>query len=86
MPKDRCIVQAECPLNAQIPGANEAWLRVLDAYQVRFLVLNLDAESDMVKYFRSLPGWLVDFEDEVSIIFARADVSTCAHQEVYIAA
>ena len=84
MPQDRSITQAERPLNAQILGANEAWLRVLDAYHVRFLVLNLDAESDIVKYFRSLPGWLVDFEDEESIIFARADVSAYAHQEIHI--
>ena len=72
-------MQTECPLNAQFLGTNEAWLRVLDAYHVRFVVLNLGAESDMVRYFRSLPGWLVDFEDEESIIFARDDLSAYAY-------
>jgi len=71
-------------LNAQIPRVDGAWLRALDAYHVRFLVLNLDAESDVVEYFRSLPGWLVDFEDEESIIFARDDVSAYAYREVQI--
>jgi hypothetical protein len=61
-------------LDAQETGVKENWLRTLDAYHVRFLVLNLQSERDMVKYFRSRPGWVIDFEDGESIIFARADM------------
>jgi len=46
---------------------------MLDAYRVHFQVLNLSSESDMVEFFRSQPGWEVDFEDEESIIFARTE-------------
>ena len=63
-------------------GKNKNWLTMLDAYHVRYLVLNLQTEGDLVNYFRSLPGWLVDFEDQDSIIFARTDASTYAHEEV----
>ena len=52
---------------------DENWLRMLDAYRVHFLVLNLNSESDMAEFFRSQPGWEVDFEDEESIIFARTE-------------
>ena len=58
----------------RLRSMNMNWLRMLDAYHVRFLVLNLQSESDLVKYFRSQPGWLVDFEDQESIIFARTAV------------
>jgi hypothetical protein len=61
------------PLDAQETGVKENWLRALDAYHVRFLVLNQQSERDMVTYFRSQPGWAIDFEDGESIIFARAD-------------
>ncbi len=74
MPQDDSITQEERPLDAREAGIKENWLRALDAYHVRFLVLNRQSESDMVKYFRSQPGWEIDFEDGESIIFARADV------------
>ena len=74
MPQDDSITQEERLLDAREGGIRENWLRALDAYHVRFLVLNHQTESDMVKYFRSQPGWEIDFEDAESIIFARADV------------
>ena len=78
MPQDHSMMQAE----GLLPGTSKNWLTMLDAYQVRFLVLNLYSESDVVEYFRSLPGWKVDFEDEEAIIFARTDVPTYAHEGV----
>ena len=86
MPREDSITQEERPLDAREAGIKENWLRALDTYHVRFLVLNLQNESDIVKYFRSQPGWLVDFQDEESIIFARADVPAHAHDEISIAA
>ena len=61
---------------------NKNWLTMLDAHHVRFLVLNLHSESDVVRYFRSQPGWTVDFEDEEAIIFARTDAPTYGHRPV----
>jgi hypothetical protein len=80
------------PLDAQEAGVKENWLRALDAYHVRFLVLNLQSERDMVTHFRSQPGWVIDFEDGESIIFARADapemhgIPASAQRDVRIAA
>ena len=78
MAQDHSMLQVEHPL----PGMDKDWLTMLDAYHVRFLVLNLQSESDLVKYFRSQPGWLVDFEDQESIIFARTNAPTCTQVEV----
>ena len=46
---------------------------MLDEYGVQFLVLDRHDDSDLLKLFRSQPGWAVDFEDKEAIIFARAD-------------
>lgn len=78
MPQDHPMPQAE----NLFPGANKNWLTMLDAYHVRFLVLSLYSESDLVRYFRSQPGWIVDFEDEEAIIFARTNVPTYSHEQV----
>jgi hypothetical protein len=75
MRQDHSVTQAERPLAARANGTNENWLRVLETYQVRFLVLNLDSEREMVELFRSQPEWVVDFEDGESIIFSRAEVA-----------
>lgn len=51
---------------------NEDWLEVLDEYGVEFLALDLHSDSDLVRFFRSQPGWAVDFEDEEAVLFVRA--------------
>ena len=56
-------------------GLNEDWPAVLDEYGVHFLVLDRHDDSDLVKLFRSQPGWTVDFEDREAIILARADTA-----------
>jgi hypothetical protein len=75
------ITHKEHALNARETGIKEDWLRALDAYHVRFLVLNRQSERDLVNYFRSLPGWGIDFEDSESIIFARAVVPDAGDKE-----
>jgi len=60
---------------AQQTGVDEDWPRVLDAYGVKFLVLDRHDDSDLLELFRSQPGWKVDFQDEEGVIFARADVA-----------
>jgi hypothetical protein len=53
----------------------EDWLGVLDACGVRFLVLDLRSDRDVVNLFRSQSGWRVDFEDGEAVLFARADTA-----------
>ena len=60
---------------ARETGINEDWPAVLDEYGVQFLVLGRHDDSDLLKLFRSQPGWTVDFEDGEAIIFARADIA-----------
>jgi len=64
-------------------GINEDWPAVLDEYGVQFLVLGRHDDSDLLKLFRSQPGWAVDFEDEEAIIFARADTVQLPNLPVY---
>lgn len=48
------------------------WQSVLDKSHVQFLALDRHSDSEMIKLFRSHPGWIVDFEDEEAVLFARA--------------
>jgi hypothetical protein len=58
---------------AQETGTNIDWLEVLDRYSVEFLALSLHGDGDLVRFFRSQPGWAVDFEDEEAVLFARVE-------------
>jgi len=67
MLQDYSVTQAE-------RQSAEDWPQVLDEYGVQFLVLNRHDDGDLLKIFRSQPGWTVDFEDEEAVIFVRADI------------
>jgi hypothetical protein len=56
-------------------GVNEDWVKIFEKHGVQFLVLGRHDDSDLLRLFRSQPGWAVDFEDEEAIIFARADTA-----------
>ena len=53
-------------------AAEDDWLALFDRQNVRFVILNLLEDNDLVKTLRSQPGWMVDFEDTDAVIFARA--------------
>ena len=57
---------------AEETGMNEDWSAMLEEHSVRFLVLDPHSDGNLVKLFRSQPGWTVDFEDREAIIFIRA--------------
>ena len=63
----------------------EDWPRVFDEYGVQFLILDRHDDSNVLKLFRSQPGWAVDFEDEEAVIFARADPAQ-THDDAQVAA
>jgi hypothetical protein len=52
-------------------GTKAHWLGMLDQYRVRYLLLDTRDDRDLVKLFRSLPGWDIDFEDQETVLFMR---------------
>jgi len=58
---------------------NRNWVAMLDEYGVEFLALDRHDDSEMVQVFRSQPGWAVDFENEETVLFTRANTPTPAH-------
>lgn len=53
-------------------GTSEHWLGLLDEHDVQFLALDVRDDSNMVKLFRSQPGWAIDFEDREAVLFVRS--------------
>jgi hypothetical protein len=47
------------------------WLALFDQENVRFVILDRRADRDLVARLRRQRGWIVDFEDEESMILAR---------------
>jgi hypothetical protein len=54
------------------PVAQDDRLALFDRQNVRFVILNLLEDNDLVRLLRSRPEWTVDFEDADAVIFARA--------------
>jgi len=57
---------------ATLTAAKNDWLALFDRQNVRFAILSLLGDNDLVEALRSQPGWVVDFEEADSVIFARA--------------
>jgi hypothetical protein len=55
------------------PGMTGDWVRVLDEFDVRFLLLDCHSDSELLDRLRSQPGWTVDYRDGETVLFARAD-------------
>ena len=53
-------------------GRLDGWLSVLDQYGVRYLILNKKRDGGLLSLVRTRPGWVVDFEDEASVLFTRS--------------
>lgn len=47
------------------------WLALFEQERVRFAILDRRTDSDLVRVLRRRRGWMVDFEDKESVIFAR---------------
>ena len=57
---------------AQVTGIKEDWVTALDEQGVEYLVLDPQSDREMVKRFRTRPGWKVGFEDKEAVLFVRA--------------
>jgi hypothetical protein len=67
---------------AQLGGTDEDWEGMLDAWFVQFLVLDRQSDDDLLKRYRSKPGWAVDFEDGEAVIFVRGEPAQLQHRRV----
>ena len=54
---------------------SQDWSRVLVEHGVECLVLDRHGDRDLLDFFRSQPGWTVDFEDGEAAIFVRTDIA-----------
>ena len=54
------------------PGTDHAWQALLDAYDVRFVILDVQRDRGWQQSMRRQPGWKVDTEDEHSVLYARS--------------
>lgn len=49
----------------------EDWLTCLDEQNVQYVLLDLNLDEEFVKTLQRQPQWLVDFEEDGTVIFAR---------------
>jgi hypothetical protein len=52
-------------------GRLERWLATLDTHGVQFLILDKERDATLLQLVRSRPGWIIDFEDNESVLFTR---------------
>ena len=52
-------------------GRLERWLAALDTHGVQFLILDKERDGTLLQLVRSRPGWILDFEDNESVLFTR---------------
>ena len=57
--------------STQVDGRFDGRLAVLDRYRVQYLILNKERDGSLLSLVRARPGWVVDFEDEASVLFSR---------------
>jgi hypothetical protein len=61
---------------AQNPREREDWVAALDAYSVRFLILDVRRDNDLWQRIRVEPGWTVDFQDRDAVLLTRTWAGT----------
>jgi hypothetical protein len=60
------------PTQTRAPHTDDDWSRVLEEYDVQFVVLNQSQDGKLVKTLLRQPGWSADFEGDGVVIFARS--------------
>lgn len=67
--------------NAAVLGAGTdyAWRALLDAHDVQFIVLDVQLDRGWQQAMKDQPGWMVDVEDEQTVLYARARVAEGDH-------
>ena len=62
------------PDPARVPEGRPfgGWLAVLDRYAVQYLILDKERDGGLLSRVRARTGWVVDFEDEASVLYSRS--------------
>lgn len=45
--------------------------KLIDDYQVQFLVFDFESDNRLIAFFRTQPEWQVDFENQEAVLFVR---------------
>jgi hypothetical protein len=57
----------------QVSMAAEGWQRILDRWQIRVVVASRTQQRSLIAAMRSDPGWKLDHEDDLGLVFVRSD-------------
>jgi hypothetical protein len=49
------------------------WQNLLDEYDIKFIVLDVADDTEIIRLLRAQPGWIVEYEDTEAIFFSRVD-------------
>jgi hypothetical protein len=58
------------------------WPGLLEELDVRFLVLDLDLDAELLEVFQERSGWVIDYEDGQAVLLAWTNIArnTTSHQ------
>jgi hypothetical protein len=60
------------PTQITTPHTDDDWSRVLEEYDVQFVLLNQDQDEKLIRTLLRQPEWSADFEGDGVVIFARS--------------
>jgi hypothetical protein len=60
------------PAQIRIPHTGDDWSRVLEEYDVQFVLLDQSQDEELIKTLLRQPEWSTDFEGDEAVIFARS--------------
>jgi hypothetical protein len=49
----------------------DQWLAALEAYDVQYVILDTERDGELLRTVQSNPGWIIDFQEGNSMLFAR---------------
>jgi len=56
-------------------GISRHWLDVLEENNVRFMALDPQHDRKLIEQLENRPGWVIEFANEETIFFARAEIA-----------
>ena len=54
-------------------GIIETWQNLLDEYEIRHILLEVDRDRELISGMRHQAKWAVEVEDAEAVLFARSD-------------
>lgn len=56
----------------------EQWPVLLEEFDVHFLMLDTERDSELLTLFQAHPAWVIDSQDDQSVLLVRTDVGSSA--------